>query len=70
MMHLSDNARIKFTTNFTNTELQHKIIEIYDLKTTGMFDTRFKQKILKNKEFLEQMYIQESEEKMILKLKK
>ena len=30
---------IKFVTNFSSTELNHKIIEIYDLKPSGLIDT-------------------------------
>ena len=30
---------IKFVSNFSSTELNHKIIEIYDLKPSGLIDT-------------------------------
>ena len=54
-----DVSRLNFTRDFTNTELGHKIIEIYDLKTNGMIDTKVLQKFIKNHDFLEQMFRQE-----------
>jgi hypothetical protein len=34
-------------------EMERKIIEIYDLKTTGMIDFNFRQKFVKNRQFIE-----------------
>jgi hypothetical protein len=61
-------SRILFNTDFTNTDLQHKIIEIYDLKTAGMIDQKVKYKFLKNKHFIEQMLRQENEDRTIYHL--
>lgn len=35
-------SRIVFNTDFTNTEPEHKLVEIYDLKIAGMIDHKVK----------------------------
>ena len=68
LYNLDNKDRLNFITNFSSTELNHKIIEIYDLKPNGLIDTQIRQKFVKNRDFIEQMYRQEEEDMLLWKM--
>jgi len=68
LSNLDNKDPINFITNFSSTELDHKIIEIYDLKPSGLIDTQIRQKFVKNRDFIEQMYRQEEEDLLLWKM--